>query len=142
MLRVTRLTDYGIALMGFLAQRRVGAVSNTRDLALHTQIPATTVSKILKALCRQGLLVSQRGIDGGYRLARDPRSITVAEIVVALEGPIAITQGSAQASNCPIGANWQLINEAVCQALGNVTLHQMTRRSTTTVSLSFIRGDS
>ena len=92
MLRVTRLTDYGIAMLGHMA----GSASrlSTRDLAGVTGLPLTTASKILKALCRQGLLVSTRGAEGGYTLARTADEISVADIVTALEGPITITQGS------------------------------------------------
>lgn len=127
MLRVTRLTDYGIVLLGRLAERGPRCCCNTRDLAAQVGLPASTVSKILKALAREGLLVSHRGIGGGYSLARDPQHISLDEIISAIEGPIAMTQGGVSgAEACPIGANWQLINNTVREALSKVTLTRMT----------------
>ena len=92
MLRIRRLTDYGIVLLAHLASDPRGATHNARELSAQTGLPLPVVSKILKHLTHSGVLVSQRGAKGGYGLARDARHITVAEIVSALEGPIALTE--------------------------------------------------
>ena len=90
-------------------------------------------SKILKSLARVGLLVSHRGVKGGYSLARAPETITVAQIIGALEGPIAITECTEADSDCqvelscPVRSNWHKINEAVLQALEGITLAEMTQ---------------
>ena len=133
MLRITRLTDYGIVLLCQLAgdpERRHAAP----ELAARTGLGLPIVSKILKLLTRAGILESQRGAKGGYLLQRPPEEITVAEIIAALEGPIALTECTAgepglceQEPTCPQRANWQVINRAIRRALEQVSLAQMAR---------------
>lgn len=136
MLRITRQSDYGIVLMTHLAAGRGRSadapVLNARDLAGATNLPLPTVSKILKGLARGGLLVSHRGVKGGYSLARPPREISVEEIIRALEGPIAITECLDHSTDecgiefcCPVRTNWQRINEAVRDALRDIPLSEM-----------------
>ncbi|HXO21246.1 MAG TPA: SUF system Fe-S cluster assembly regulator [Thermoanaerobaculia bacterium] len=131
MIRITRQTDYGIVLLTHMAgdcERRF----NAPDLAAEVNLPLPTVSKILKLLTREGLLVSHRGIKGGYSLGRLPEEITMAEIVGALEGPIAITEcidetsGCVHEPICRVRSNWHRINEAVRMALAGITLAEMT----------------
>ncbi len=97
-----------------------------------TRIPEPTVGKILKALARADLLESQRGINGGYTLARAPQDINVTEIIAAVDGPIALTdcldaQGEACSMEtfCPTRSNWQKINDTVREALERVSLTDM-----------------
>jgi len=135
MVRVSRLADYGILLMTSFAQREEGgACLAATSLAQETALPLPTVSKLLQALCRSGLLRSQRGAHGGYRLARPASGISVAEIITALEGPIALTDclshGAAACeveSLCPTRSNWDRINAAIRTALGSITLEEMAR---------------
>jgi FeS assembly SUF system regulator len=129
MLRITRQTDYAIVLLARFAAAPADAVKNAPDLAAEGHLPAPMVSKILKHLARAGLLNSRRGAAGGYSLARSPREISVAEIVVALEGPIAMTEcltgepgGCAIEHSCPSRPNWTRINRAVEAALAEVRL--------------------
>jgi FeS assembly SUF system regulator len=133
MLRVTKLADYGIVMLTHLAGRG-GASCNARDLARDVRLPLPVVSKILKLLAKNGLLESRRGIKGGYGLARRPETITVAEIIRALEGPIAVTECTDRVhgdcgleTGCPVRTNWHLINHAIHQALEKITLAEMTR---------------
>ena len=132
MLRITKQTDYGIVLMTHFAADAARGVHNARDLAAAANLPLPTAGKILKALARAGLLDSHRGVKGGYRLARDPRAISVAEIITALEGPIAMTECLDEASSdcdiehcCPVRPNWQKINAVVERALSAVSLWEM-----------------
>jgi len=132
MFRMTRQTDYGIVLLTHMARQVDETVYTARDLAAECQLPLPMVSKILKVLARKELLVSHRGIKGGYSLGRAPADISVAEIIGALDGPIAITECSVsgdgnckQETVCPIRDNWQLINQAVLQALRGITLLAM-----------------
>lgn len=132
MLRLTRQCDYGIVLMTHFAGDVNETVQNARDLARCVNLPLPTVSKILKALARAGLLVSHRGVKGGYGLARPPGEITVDEIIEALEGPIALTEcldGAADECgiefSCPVRTNWQRINGAVRDALRGIPLSEM-----------------
>lgn len=133
MFRISRLTDYGIVLLALLARDRHGAAHNARELAAASNLPLPVVSKILKQLTHQGLLVSQRGAKGGYGLAREPRHISVSEIIAALEGPIALTECTLgpghcdQESVCGMRSPWQRINQAIGDALGRLTLAELAR---------------
>ena len=92
MIRLGKLTDYGLVLMSYVAKGDEQALRTARDLAAQSKLPLPTVSKLLKVLLQSGFLVSHRGIKGGYTLARDAREISVAEIISALEGPIGLTE--------------------------------------------------
>ena len=93
MLRLSRLADYGVMVMAHVAASP-NAVHNAEAAAAATGLPGPTVAKLLAKLSRAGLLHSQRGARGGYRLARAPEAVSVADIVAALDGPIALTQCS------------------------------------------------
>ena len=88
MLRVTQLTNYGIIVLERLASAPKNTHLSSRDLAAQLELPLTITAKILKSLTRHGILLSHRGINGGYELARSADTISVAEIVTALEGPL------------------------------------------------------
>jgi FeS assembly SUF system regulator len=133
MLRITKQTDYGIVLVSHMAAEpeRLFAAS---DLAAEAQLPLPMVSKILKLLAREGVLVSHRGANGGYALARRPRQIAVSEVITALEGPIAVTEciddGPGicdQEPVCPLRSNWQVINMAIRRALDGIMIADMSR---------------
>jgi FeS assembly SUF system regulator len=106
--------------------------------AVHMPLP--TVRKVLKALSQGGLLKSERGAQGGYSLVRDAQTISVAEIITALEGPIALTECVGdeshcdQESHCSIQTNWSRINTAVYTALDEVKLSDMLIPAASTVS--------
>ncbi len=131
MIKLSRTTDYGIVLLAHLAAHEDAATPptlNAREVAAETQIPAPMVSKILKSLTRQGLLVSHRGAKGGYSLARQPEQITVPQMIAALEGPIGLTECTVHPGTCPqelschVREPWQRINQAVRDALSRITL--------------------
>jgi len=126
MLRMSRLTDYGLVLLTHLASTPVDQVHNARELAESAHLPLPMVSKILKVLTREGFLVSQRGAKGGYSLARRPEDVTVVAVIDALEGPIALTECGAgsceREANCVVRAPWQRINRVVRQSLEDVRL--------------------
>ncbi len=132
MLRLSKLTDYATVILSFMAKekRRVCAAM---EIAAATGIAVPTVSKILKLLVNAKVLMSTRGAKGGYMLAREPEAISVAAIISALEGPIALTECSIskqtceQASGCGIRANWHLINQTIHNALESVTLADLVR---------------
>jgi FeS assembly SUF system regulator len=130
MIRITKQTDYGIVLLTHLAAHAERQF-NAPDLAAEARLPLPMVSKILKLLAREGLLVSHRGVKGGYGLARSPEAISMAEIVSALEGPIALTECIVDGGDCAyeplckVRSNWQRINEAVLGALSDITLAEM-----------------
>jgi FeS assembly SUF system regulator len=133
-IRIRKLTDYGIVLLAYFVGDGEPPVRTARELSAKAHLPYATVSKILKALVRKSLLVSHRGIKGGYSLARSPEEISVAEIVAALEGPLALTECSALAPSlcdlepvCPVRSNWRKINDVVRGALAQLSLAEMSR---------------
>ena len=129
MIRLGKLTDYGLVLMSHMARQPQSEKHTARDLAKQCQLPGPTVSKVLKTLLQNGLLVSHRGIKGGYSLVRDSHLISVAEIISALEGPFALTECSMDTvgvcdlePSCPIKDNQRVINLVVRGALECVML--------------------
>ena len=143
MLRMAKLTDYGIVLLSQFAARQDATPMTARELSAHARLPLPTVGKLLKQLSHGGLLSSQRGTKGGYSLARPAREITVAQIIEVLEGPMALTECQApgvcdQERFCSVKPNWLVINRTVRDALSNVTLAEMARpmRAVFPISLS------
>ena len=133
MIRLSRQTDYGIVLLCHLASTDVERL-NATELAQATLLPGPMVAKILKQLVHGGLLESHRGVRGGYSLAKPPAEVTVAKIIAALDGPIAITDCVEESTDecsyeatCRVRGNWLRINEAVREALDAITLEEMAR---------------
>ena len=130
MLRLSKLTDYATVILSFIARDNT-QVRAAMEIASATGIALPTVSKILKLLVNAKVLISTRGAKGGYALASAPENITIAAVISALEGPIALTecsisqQGCEQASGCEIRGNWSLINQTIHNALESVTLADM-----------------
>jgi FeS assembly SUF system regulator len=132
MVRLSKLTDYALVVMSCIARSPNQTSRAARDLSLELRLPLPTVSKLLKELLQSGLLVSQRGIKGGYSLARDPHDISLAEIIAALEGPIALTECSADTTGlcalepcCAIKKNQQIISQAIRGVLDRLTLSDL-----------------
>jgi len=133
MIRITKIADYGILLLAEMASSGPGTVHNARCLSDSTRIPQPMVSKILKLLAKEHLLISHRGQKGGYSLSRSATEISVAEIITALEGPIAIIECADHDNDhlcdlqevCSVSSPWQKINDAVCGALSAITLEEM-----------------
>jgi FeS assembly SUF system regulator len=131
MIRMSKLTDYGIVLLAELGSRHDAAPHNARELSERTHLPLPVVSKLLKALAKEGVLVSHRGAKGGYSLSRRPEEISVAEVIRVLEGPIALTECGthpglcAQEQLCQVRTPWQRINEIIRDALSHVTLAEL-----------------
>jgi len=130
MLRISRLTDYATVILAALAGEPA-RVQTATALAEQTRIAAPTVSKLLKQLQRAGLVISTRGLHGGYQLARPPAQISAAAILDALEGPVALTDCAAGHGHCEIEEGcrvsrvWQRMNLAIRRALYDVTLAQL-----------------
>ncbi len=131
MIRISRLTDYGIVLLSHLAARPELARS-AAEIAEALRLPLPTVSKLLRILCKSGLLDSQRGAKGGYLLAASPESISIARVVAALEGPVSMTQCSSGAASdceyeslCALPPHWRRINAAIHEALAGITLAEI-----------------
>lgn len=141
MLKISKLTDYAIVILSLMAKDN-NKIRAAFEIATTTGITQPTVSKILKLLINAKILVSVRGARGGYRLAKLPEQISVAKVISAMEGPIALTecslshQGCKQSSGCEIWGNWQLINQTVHYALESVTLADLIKPSQTLIPVA------
>ena len=132
MIRLSKLTDYGLVLMTCMARNQ--RLRTARDLAAESKLPLPTVSRLLKRLSQGGLLISHRGMKGGYVLARAPLRISLEEIIEALEGPIALTECSTDVSGlcgletcCVIKNNQRMISQAVRKVLERLTLSDLSQ---------------
>lgn len=128
MIRLSRLADYGMILMTHIASSPE-PLHTAHAVAAATHVPEPTAAKILKALSRSELLDSHRGAGGGYELARSPHDITTAEIIAALDGPIALTEcldvhtgPCVLETFCPTRGSLYKINQAIHRALDDITL--------------------
>lgn len=133
MLRLSKMTDYAVVVMGRLASRPERRQS-AAEIAEATGLPGATVGQVLKALGAGGLVSGARGAHGGYVLARAPKDISVAQIVTALDGPVAITacvEGAddpcTMGSICMLKGSWDAVNDAIETALTDVSLEDMLR---------------
>ncbi len=142
MFRLSKLTDYAVVVLIRLAE--LDGVQTSPGVAQATGVPEPTVAKVLKALAASGLVASQRGARGGYRLMRPLTAIAVADVIIAIDGPIAMTAcvegsgASCEAScSCPVRGRWDSVNDAVRDALAAITLADMAPpRHYATASLS------
>jgi FeS assembly SUF system regulator len=129
MLKLSRLTDYAVAALVRLSTG--DGVQTTPGIAAAIGVPEPTVAKVLKALGASGLVNSTRGAHGGYRLGRPLRDIAVAEVILAIDGPIALTscvdggQGCESQSLCPVAGRWDPVNDAIRSALEGISLADM-----------------
>lgn len=129
MLRLSNLADYGVVVMTAAARTADhGRLTSAAEIAVQTGIPAPTVAKLMGLLARADLLVSHRGNAGGFSLARAADAISLADIIEAIDGPIALTHcadGSHDCTlhgHCAVKPHWDPVNRAVKTALANVSL--------------------
>ncbi len=129
-MRLSHLADYAVVLMTAAARRPEGARLSATELAGETGVPLPTAQKLMGQLAACGLLTSSRGAAGGFALARPAGEISLADIVEAVEGPIAMTVCSGQEgpSDCALDAHCRVkphmgvVGNAVRGALGAVSL--------------------
>src|SRR5512142_1921504 len=120
-------------LMTTIASSPETSLHSARELAAGTQLPLATVGKILRELLDHELVVSHRGVKGGYSLARDSAEISVAEIIAALEGPVGFTECNGTPgccdleASCSIHHNSEVIGRSLQRALDNIRLSDLTR---------------
>lgn len=130
MIILSKLADYAVIIathLGTEPERQLTAAV----LAKESKLPRATVAKVLKALAHAGIVTGARGAAGGYRLARPAASISIAELVAAIDGAIGLTQCTSHVLDCERSGfcrtrpHWHRINQAVGTALGAVTLADM-----------------
>jgi FeS assembly SUF system regulator len=135
-LRVSKFTDYAVVVLSRLEAE--GGVQTAPGLAGGTGIAEPTVAKVLKMLAQAGLVEGLRGARGGYRLLRPLAAVPLSEVIVAVDGPIALTAcvdggfGLCEAENvCPVRGRWDPVNAAIREALSSITVSDIASRSTT-----------
>jgi Rrf2 family protein len=131
MLKLTKKADYGLIALRHLATTRSGA--SAKDIAEAYRIPLPLLSKILQKLVRTGLLVSEQGTRGGYRLARDPNEITALEVIRTIDGPIILTHCFTehtecdQSDLCPVREPLRKVHEGILRLLSSITMKDISQ---------------
>ena len=100
MLRLSREADYGLIALMYMANRPAERLAYRREIAEAHGIPTEFLAKVLQKLARGGLIRSYRGTQGGYALARTPAEITLADVVEAVEGPVALVECQCASYEC------------------------------------------
>ena len=138
MLRLSKKADYALMAMKHLAQNSSTSSTSAREIAEQYDIPIELMAKILQRLVRTGLLVSTQGTRGGYALSRPSPSISIADVIQAIDGPLTVTACSTEKVDCEQYGKcsirdplWQ-IKERIVEALGTVTIAEMANDQVTT----------
>lgn len=148
MLRMSKLTDYGIVVLTHMAQGGSPRVRTAQELSQASRVPLPTVAKILKELCRAGIVASHRGRHGGYSLSRTADDISVAAIVEALEGPVSVTECSdagglcALEPTCVAKSHWGPISRAIQGTLEKLPLSALGPRPTSLVRFPILTPET
>ena len=131
MLRLSKKADYALIAMKHLAQKSGAQSASAREIAEQYAVPIELMAKVLQRLVRTGLLASTQGTRGGYTLGRPAPSITVADVIQAIDGPLTVTACSTEKNTCEQYSKcnirdplWQ-IRERIVAALATVTLSEM-----------------
>src|ERR671919_331503 len=142
MLRLSKKADYALMAMKHLAQKNGGPSTSAREIAEQYDIPIELMAKVLQRLVRTGLLVSTQGTRGGYALSRASSSISVADVIQAIDGPLTVTACSTengeceQYSKCSIRDPLWQIRERIAATLGTVTIAEMAAESAAQVPVA------
>jgi len=136
-MRLSSLADYAVVMLSAAARHAPGDRLTANLLAEETGVPLPTAQKLMGRLAQAGLLASARGTGGGVRLAREPADISLADIVEAVEGPIAMTacvddhrHDCGLESACRVRPHWDVVNGTIRDALGGVSLAQLSAAAT------------
>ena len=131
MLRLSKRADYALIAMKHLALRGDRGSSSAREIAEEYRIPVELMAKVLQRLVRRGLLASHQGTRGGYELARLPGHVSVADVIQAIDGPVAVTACSTDETGCDQFAKcnvrdplWR-VRERILTALADCTIAEL-----------------
>ncbi|MGB1360888.1 MAG: SUF system Fe-S cluster assembly regulator [Alphaproteobacteria bacterium] len=131
MIKVSKMADYSVVMLSCFVSGTVDQIWSANDISNKTSLPLPTVSKILKLLVKGKVLVSHRGVQGGYSLSRFPDEITVADIITAIDGPIALTacvddtDDCSVESICPMSGGWDTLNAKIKKSFEEVNLRDI-----------------
>jgi Rrf2 family protein len=133
MLKLTKKADYGLIALKHLSLAGDNGASSAKEIADRYRIPLPLLAKVLQRLTKSGLLRSLPGTNGGYRLARDPGSITALDVIRAIDGPILLTscftvQGDCdQSEKCTVKEPLRRVHEAILHLLETITISDMSQ---------------
>jgi len=140
MLRMSKLADYAFII---LTQMLTHADENwsASTLATATGLPLPTVAKLMKLLAKSDIVLAHRGAAGGYRLAKQPKDVSIVKVIEAVDGPIGLTECAGRAKgkadcdcavslSCPVRESWSRVNIAIMDALEHVNLADFTPQKT------------
>ncbi len=131
MLKLTKKADYGLIALRHLALSGPSAAASAKEIAVAYGMPVPLLAKILQRLAKTGLLESLPGTNGGYRLARDPVTISALEVIRAIDGPVLLTScvtthGSCgQSSHCTVREPLRKVHEGIMNLLDEITIGQL-----------------
>lgn len=131
MLKLTKKADYGLISLKHLALKPGFGAASVKEMGSAYRIPVPVLAKVLQKLAREGFLVSEQGTNGGYRLARDPQTITALEVIRAIDGPIILTtcfteHGECELSeNCTVRAPLRKVHEGILNLLESITISDL-----------------
>jgi len=132
MIKIGKLADYALLITDHLALSS-DSLCTTEELSKATHLPVATVRKLLKKLVDAKLVNSYRGSNGGYSLSSSPKEISIANVIVAVEGPIAITECAISVGTCSLSKechlkdNWGILNKFFVHTLSNISIEDMSR---------------
>ena len=132
MIRISKMADYGVLLLGHFAQLEQ-ALTSSAELAETYHMPRAVVSNLLKEFGRAGLLESRRGLRGGYRLARPAAQITLLDVLNAIEGPVQLIECAAEPATthccyedvCPSRSPMQAVHRRLMALLESISLAEL-----------------
>jgi len=131
MLRLSKKTDYGLLALQFLAAEAPSGSASVRTIAARYDIPVELLAKVLQRLARRGFVTAQKGVHGGYHLARPAATISLAEIVQAIDGPVAMTacgrneEPCEQFDTCTVRHPLARVQDRILSVLETMTLAEM-----------------
>ena len=144
MLRLSKKADYALLAMKHLARKMGEPSTSAREIAEQFDIPIELMAKVLQRLVRTGLLISTQGTRGGYTLSRPSAAITVADVIQAIDGPVAVTacsetnQDCEQFERCEIRDPLWKIKARIVDALATVTLAELAEPAPLTAPVTFV----
>ena len=147
MLKLTKKADYGLISLKHLALRGRERTASAKEMAETYRIPLPVLSKVLQKLVRDGFLVSEQGTNGGYRLSRDPATITTLEVIRAIDGPIILTtcftaHGECELSNqCTVREPLRKVHEGILNLLHSITIGDLSGDEKPSQALRAIESD-
>ncbi|MDF1763680.1 MAG: SUF system Fe-S cluster assembly regulator [Oleibacter sp.] len=130
MLKLSKLTDYGVLVLSHLVTQGA-TMQSVDDLCTATGLNPPTIRKVMKSLVDHGLVTARRGVKGGYRIGRSAQQISMLDVVEAFEGPVALTECAQDHNNCDITATcdladgWDGINQLLMQMMSRITLEDV-----------------